>query len=182
MATQAEVGIHIDLSDRQVRNLVKEGVLPAGQGPGGLNLEACRLAYIRHLRGKVTGQVARPTANLDQHSERARLTHHQANIAEMEERRLQGSLVPESEVVEWAQQMIAAAKSRLLSIPTKAAPEVALQDDTNTIKTTLTDLVYEALNELATWTPVVEEGSGDDVGATTVEDGQRMGGSRAAVK
>ena len=57
MATQVEVATHLDLSDRQVRNLLADGVLPASKGAGGLDIDACRLAYIRYLRGLSSGQV-----------------------------------------------------------------------------------------------------------------------------
>jgi phage terminase Nu1 subunit (DNA packaging protein) len=57
VATADEVGAHLDLSGRRIRGLVKEGVLPAGKGYGGLDESACRLAYIRYLRGKATSQV-----------------------------------------------------------------------------------------------------------------------------
>ena len=57
MATQVEVATHLDLSDRQVRNLLADGVLPASKGTGGLDIDACRLAYIRYLRGLSSGQV-----------------------------------------------------------------------------------------------------------------------------
>jgi phage terminase Nu1 subunit (DNA packaging protein) len=57
MATQLEVAAHIDLSDRQVRTLVADGVLPASKGAGGLDIDACRMAYIRYLRGVNSGQV-----------------------------------------------------------------------------------------------------------------------------
>lgn len=61
MATQVEVAAHLDLSDRQVRNLLTDGVLPSSKGPGGLDIDACRLAYIRYVRGMASGQV-RPEA------------------------------------------------------------------------------------------------------------------------
>lgn len=57
MATQVEVAQHLDLSDRQIRNLVSDGVLPSSKGAGGLDVDACRLAYIRYLRGIGNGQV-----------------------------------------------------------------------------------------------------------------------------
>jgi len=57
MATQLEVASHLDLSDRQIRNLLTDGVLPSSKGPGGLDPDACRLAYIRYLRGMASGQV-----------------------------------------------------------------------------------------------------------------------------
>lgn len=57
MATQVEIGIHLDLSDRQVRNLIASGVLPSSKGHGGLDVDACRLAYVRYLRGLSSAQV-----------------------------------------------------------------------------------------------------------------------------
>lgn len=57
MASQIEIAAHLDLSDRQIRNLVADGVLPASRGRGGMDLDACRLAYIGYLRGLGSGQV-----------------------------------------------------------------------------------------------------------------------------
>lgn len=73
MATQKEVAAHIDLSERRVRALIAEGILPASKGKGGLDLEACRVAYIRHLRGIASCQVLDKTT-LDLQQERALLT------------------------------------------------------------------------------------------------------------
>jgi phage terminase Nu1 subunit (DNA packaging protein) len=63
MATQIEVATHLDLSDRQVRNLLADGVLPGSKGRGGFDLEACRLAYIRYLRGLGNSQVKPETGS-----------------------------------------------------------------------------------------------------------------------
>ena len=57
MATQKEIAEHLDLTDRWVRKLKTDGVLPAPHGTGGYDVEACRLAYIRYLRGLSSGQV-----------------------------------------------------------------------------------------------------------------------------
>lgn len=57
MATQIEIAKHLDLSDRQVRNLLSDGVLPGSKGRGGFDLDACREAYIRYLRGLGSSQV-----------------------------------------------------------------------------------------------------------------------------
>jgi len=37
--------------------MVSEGILPASKGKGGMDVEACRLSYIRYLRGLGSGQV-----------------------------------------------------------------------------------------------------------------------------
>lgn len=62
MATQIEIAEHLDLSDRWVRTLLQEGVLPASKGRGGYDIDACRLAYIRYIRAQVSGQARRPEA------------------------------------------------------------------------------------------------------------------------
>jgi len=57
MATQAEVAQHLFISDRQVRNLITDGVFAGSRGKGGLNLDDCRKRYLDYLRGQKTGQV-----------------------------------------------------------------------------------------------------------------------------
>lgn len=93
MATQVEVAAHIDLSDRQVRSLLTDGVLPGSKGSGGLDLDACRLAYIRYLRGLNNGQVrpevpvgfegVDPNVEAKLSQERLRLTAAQAEGQEL---------------------------------------------------------------------------------------------------
>ena len=58
MATQSEIASHIDLSTRQISNLLKRGILPPAIARGGLNIDACRLAYIRYLRGMGRNQIS----------------------------------------------------------------------------------------------------------------------------
>lgn len=65
MATQQEIATHLDLSSRRVRELTKDGVLPSSKGRGGYDIDACRMAYIRYLRGVTTGQVNGCTADDD---------------------------------------------------------------------------------------------------------------------
>ncbi len=56
MANQTEAAAYLDVSTRRHRDLVKNGVLPPSKGPGGYDLDAHRVAYIRHLRGVNPGQ------------------------------------------------------------------------------------------------------------------------------
>ena len=65
MATQQEVAEHLDITDRQVRNLLQSGVLPGAKGRGAYNLDDCRLAYIRYMRGQLAGQVETKEAEAD---------------------------------------------------------------------------------------------------------------------
>lgn len=57
MATQIEIAKHLFLSDKWVRELLKQGVLPTSSGRGGYDLDKCREAYIVYLRGVNSGQV-----------------------------------------------------------------------------------------------------------------------------
>lgn len=57
MANQKEIAEHLDLTPRRVHGLVKDGLLPSSKGPGGYDFDACRVAYIRYLRGVANGQV-----------------------------------------------------------------------------------------------------------------------------
>ena len=50
MANQQEVGEHLSLTKQYVSNLVSQGILPKGIGRGGMDVDACRKAYIDYLR------------------------------------------------------------------------------------------------------------------------------------
>lgn len=65
MSTQKEIAEHLDLSDRRVRDLVKDGILPGSKGKSGYDIDACRVAYIGYLRGLSNGQVAQPEVPFD---------------------------------------------------------------------------------------------------------------------
>jgi len=67
MATQAEIGKHLDIGERYVRKLIEAGVLPPSRGKGGLDIDDCRIAYVRYLRGLSTGQT-RPVMSGDSDS------------------------------------------------------------------------------------------------------------------
>lgn len=56
LATQGEIGANLDLSERSVRQLMADGVIPQGVR-GEHDLDACRVAYIRHLREIAAGRA-----------------------------------------------------------------------------------------------------------------------------
>lgn len=89
----------------------------------------------------------------DYEAERARLTHHQANKTALEEEVLKGTLIP-AETVERVQgDMVSSFRAKILSIPTKAAHALLNLEDMNDAKDTLKEFLYEALKELADFTP-----------------------------
>lgn len=90
---------------------------------------------------------------LDIVAERARLTHHQANIAELDESVKRGELIP-AEVVEqvWSD-MVASFRAKCLSIPTKAAHQFVALTDLSEIQDALKEHLAEALTELSEYEP-----------------------------
>lgn len=57
MATQKDAAEHLDMTHRRIQMLFANGTLPSSKGRGGVNIDACRVAYIRYLRGIASGQV-----------------------------------------------------------------------------------------------------------------------------
>jgi phage terminase Nu1 subunit (DNA packaging protein) len=73
VANQTEVAEHLGITRRTVYNLTRRGILPDGER-GRLDIDACRVAYLRHLRdmGEAPGTLALT-------AERARLAKEQAD-------------------------------------------------------------------------------------------------------
>lgn len=85
--TQAEVAVHLDLSDRSVREIeVKLGL------SGDYTLNDFRVSYIRHLREQAAGRSA--TGELDLATERAALARTQREKIEMQNAVTRGELAP----------------------------------------------------------------------------------------
>ena len=86
---------------------------------------------------------------LDQAVEQARLTHHKANIAELEEEELRGTLVKVDGVVDLWVTAIANAKTKLLALPSKITHQILAADDHKSALHLLKENIEEALAELA---------------------------------
>jgi len=69
MSTQIEIAVYLDLSERRVRFLLTSGVLPTSKGRGGYDLDICRVAYIRYLRGIASGQIEKSAAGDESENE-----------------------------------------------------------------------------------------------------------------
>ncbi len=85
----------------------------------------------------------------DYNVERARLAHHQANNEALKEKELRRELMNVDEVERLVSQTVLAARSKLLSLPTKMAGKVQFISELPIIEGLLRDSVDEALHELA---------------------------------
>ena len=163
----------LDLTPRRVQQLAKEGVLPKPATRGQYDIIPSVVAYIRHLRAVASGDGG------DLLTEKTRLARAQAEKTEVETARLKGVLVPAAEVERVWASMIAAARAKLLTLPVRATPLVLPLSEESAIERLLTDMVMEALSELA------EAALDDDpdlanpgalaVATTADDDGEPMG-------
>ena len=85
--------------------------------------------------------------NLEQ--ERARLAHHQANNEALKEEVMKKTLIPSEQVKESWITLVARFKSKMLSIPSKMAHQIAQTSDHHEIEHLLRKGINEALTELS---------------------------------
>lgn len=147
MATQAEVGAHLDLSDRAIRALIDRGILPAARR-GDLDIDACRVAYIKHLRETAAGRAAGPGAD-DLTAERARLAREQADHFALKNASLRLELLPRSDITRAVTAAFQIVRDRLTALPAQLAAPLAGCSDPAAVRARLSDAVATVLDELA---------------------------------
>lgn len=84
----------------------------------------------------------------DYGAERSRLTHHQANIAALDEEVKRGRLIPVEEVRQYWQGLLASARARLIGLPVRLASSCSGRGSIE-LETEARRIVYESMDELA---------------------------------
>jgi len=163
----------LDLTERRVQQLARDGVIPKADN-GRYDLVQAVRGYIKYLRDRAQGNGA----PADAHAERARLTRLKADREEIELFQLRGELVPVDEAAALLEQVIVACRSRILAIPTRAAPLVARKRKAAEVREILTRVTDEALHELAAIDVDTLGGDGEapTLAAPTPADGESVGG------
>ena len=140
MATQRALAVHLVLSVSRIRQLQYAGVIEKDA-----SLDCARLSYLRWLRERISSK-----SNSDINNERARLVHHQANLAALEEETRRSKLIPADEInSEWAE-MTSIMRAKITPIPKQVAAVGCGITDYNEMESMIKDLVHGALDELAT--------------------------------
>jgi hypothetical protein len=85
----------------------------------------------------------------DLNAEKARLTHHQANISELEEDTKKGNLIPAEIVKQHWEAKAANTRAKLLNLPGRLAVSVVGANTIQDAEKTARQLITEALNELS---------------------------------
>lgn len=136
----------LKLSERHVRNLVKDGVIPAPEKGGRYDLIGSVQGYVTYLRERTMG---RELSQTDAHAEKTRLLKAQADRTELEVSELKGLMIPAEDVAgEW-QDMVANARARMLAMPSKAAHLVIAAESYTEAEEILQNEIHGVLNELA---------------------------------
>ena len=155
---------------RTIATWIDDGCPVAHRGGGRGNPNLFDLAKVQDWRANVaTG------GPLDLTAERALLTREQRREAEIRVKKATRELIPIKEVGQLWSDMIGAARSKLLSIPTKAAPLVVSCGTLGEVQTVLDDLVREALEDVA-GDGIPRDQLPGSVEATTETDSQPVGG------
>ena len=185
MATQAEFGRHVGITQQAVADLVARGVIE-GRGRGKLDMDEARLAYCAHLRSVAGNRSGDPDADLDLTAERARKAKEEADKLEMQNALMRGELLARGDVDAAVVGAFARVRARMIGVPSKVAPLVVTMDTPAEVESVIRRSVYEALKELAD-TSVADlcRDNGDvveDAGAAAGPDGESVVGREAEVE
>jgi phage terminase Nu1 subunit (DNA packaging protein) len=129
------------LTPQRVNQLCKEGVLTKAD-VNSFELAPTIQSYVKYLQDRIEGRT-------DQKSESARLTKLRADKAEKELAQINSELIKSDlAMMAWGT-VIQNIRTKLISIPNKAAPLVVGLKSPAEIDSLLKKMVYEILNELA---------------------------------
>ena len=142
MAGRATVAAHLDISTSSLRALIETKVVDDAE-PGRLDIDAARVNYIRHLRAQASGRGGDSLSR-----ERARLAGEQADRAARENKLASAEVIERRDVLTTMTAVFGAVRSRLLGIPTRAAPLV-VGLPVNEVRAKLVEEVEAACEDLA---------------------------------
>ena len=147
MASQQAIADHLDISAKRVQQLQQDTVIPRGA-----SLDVARVNYIRFLRA--SAMSGRGSGDVNE--ERARLIHHQANLASLEEDVKQGKLIPADDIEKEWTDMAMAMRAKMIAMPKKVAAVGCGIDEYVEMEALVKSFVNEALDELSVGNEVQE--------------------------
>jgi phage terminase Nu1 subunit (DNA packaging protein) len=135
----------LDLSERRVQQLSREGVIPKATR-GQYDLIGSVRGYVRYLRDQAAkAQAGAP----DYASERARLIRARADLAEIEADEKRRSVLAAEDVEEAWIAVLALLRTRILALPDRLAPIVHLQTTVADTRSLIRAAIREVLDDLA---------------------------------
>ncbi len=135
----------LDLSERRVQQLSREGVIPKATR-GQYDLIGSVRGYVGYLRDQAAkAQAGAP----DYASERARFIRARADLAEMEAEEKRGNVIVAEDVEAAWIAVLAMLRTRLLGLPDRLAPLVHAETSPADVRDVIRSAIREALEELA---------------------------------
>ena len=135
----------LDLSERRVQQLSREGVIPKAER-GQYDLIGSVRGYVRYLRDQaLKSQAGAP----DYMAERARFIRARADIAEMEAQEKRLSLIAADQIEAAWIAVLALLRTRLLGLPDRLAPQAFEQSTVGDTRNLIRVAIREVLDDLA---------------------------------
>ncbi len=152
VVTAQVIGQIIGVTDRRVRQLADEGVIPKLKN-GSYDLVPTINSYIRNIKIGNEADADSSKSNYDQE----RYLHEKAKRkkAELILGEMKGQLHDSETVEEVMTSMLSNLRSKLLAIPSKTAPLLIGIDDIPEIQEILDIKIYESLLELSDYEPSI---------------------------
>ncbi|WP_375571268.1 terminase small subunit, Nu1 [Seohaeicola saemankumensis] len=167
----------LDLSERRIQQLSREGVIPKAER-GQYDLIGSVRGYVRYLRDQaLKAQAGAP----DYAAERARFIRARADLAEMEAEEKRRSLIAAEQIEAAWIAVLALLRTRLLALPDRLAPQAFEQSTVGDTRNLIRAAIREVLDDLAQ--PDIElEADIDLEGVSDPEAdcGEGAGGAEAA--
>lgn len=146
----------LDLTDRRVQQLAKEGIIPKAER-GKYDLVQCVRAYIHYLREKALGN----DSGLEGALWRERMVKANALKAEMELDEMKKDLVRVERVERYLDKLFTAIKQHILAMPSKVSPMVVSEDSEEGVKLVLEGEARDILNLIADYEIDDDEDDGE---------------------
>ena len=135
----------LDLSERRVQQLSREGVIPKAER-GQYDLIGSVRGYVRYLRDQaLKAQAGAP----DYAAERARFIRARADLAEMEAEEKRRSLIAAEQIEAAWIAVLALLRTRLLALPDRLAPQAFEQSTVGDTRNLIRAAIREVLDDLA---------------------------------
>ena len=167
----------LDLSERRVQQLSREGIIPKATR-GQYDLIGSVRGYVHYLRDQaVSAQAGAP----DYAAERARYIRARADLVEMEAAQRRGALIAVEDIeIAWIK-VLALLRTRILAVPDRLAPEVYAAGSLADARDLLGASLRAALEDLANSDVQPERNTDpDDIGITDPGPDSETGTGRAA--
>lgn len=150
------------VSERRVQQLAKLGVIPKAES-GRYELAPAVQGYIRFLQERTIGNNG--GSPVDYHTEKARLTRAQADIAEIEAAKARGEVAPIEDVERAWSRAFAELRTNILNVPGRVVRQLLGETKEQRFKDTLRAELAAALEATAQADLVDDEpaaGEGDE--------------------